>query len=67
MLDKFHRNRKITECVKDKEIAENLRELLLRDKFDELLECIKAYLNSMEDDPDKEKMRELYSYYSENR
>ena len=67
VLDKFHRNKKITECVKDKEIAENLRELLLQDKFDELLECIKAYLNSMEDGSDKEKMRELYSYYWENR
>ena len=67
VLDKFHRNKKITECVKDKEIAENLRELLFHNKFDELTHCIEAYANSMEDGADKEKMRELYSYYSENR
>lgn len=67
VLDKFHRNKKITECVKNKEIAENLRELLFQNKFDELLECIEAYANSAEDSADEEKLRELYSYYSENR
>ena len=67
VLDKFHRNKKITECVKDKKIAEELRKLLFQDKFDDLLECIEAYINSTEDTADKEKLRELYSYYSENR
>lgn len=66
VLDKFHRNKKITECVSDKNIAENLYNLLLDNKFGELLECIEAYENSIEDEHEKAKLRELYSYYSEN-
>lgn len=67
VLDKFHRNKKITECVSDKNIAENLRKLLLENRFDELLDCIEAYINSSEDEREKSKLSELYSYYSENR
>ncbi len=67
VLDKFHRNKKITECVSNKEIAENLRELLLQNRFDELLDCIQAYVNSTEDEREKAKLQELYNYYSENK
>ena len=67
VLDKFHRNKKITECVKNKEIAENLRELLYNNQFDDLINCIEAYANSVEDSAEKDKLHELYSYYSENR
>lgn len=67
VLDEFHRNKKITECVSNKEIAENLRELLLQNRFDELLDCIQAYVNSTEDEREKAKLQELYNYYSENK
>lgn len=67
MLDKFHRNKKITECVSDKEIAENLRNFLFQNRFDELLVCIEAYINSSEDEREKAKLQELYRYYSENK
>ena len=67
VFDKFHRNKKITECVSDKNIAENLRELLLQNRFDELLDCIEAYINSTDDDLEKAKFQELYHYYSENK
>lgn len=67
VLDEFHRNKKITECVSNKEIAENLRELLLQNRFDELLDCIEAYINSTEDERERAKLQELYSYYSENK
>ena len=67
VLDKFHRNKKITECISDKNIAENLRNLLLENRFDELLECIKAYINSSEDEHERAKLDELYRYYSENK
>lgn len=67
VLDKFHRNKKITECVSDKNIAENLRELLLQNRFDDLLNCIEAYINSIEDEHEKVKLQELYHYYSENK
>jgi len=67
VLDEFHRNKKITECVSDKNAAENLRTLLLSNKFDELLECIEAYINSTEDEHERAKLTELYSYYFENK
>lgn len=67
VLDKFHRNKKITECVSDKEIAENLRNFLFQNRFDELLVCIEAYINSSEDEREKAKLQELYRYYSENK
>ena len=67
VLDKFHRNKKITECVSDKEIAENLRNFLFQNRFDELLDCIEAYINSSEDEREKAKLQELYRYYSENK
>ena len=67
VLDKFHRNKKITECVSNKIIAENLRTLLLENRFDELLECIEAYINSADNEREKDRLFELYSYYSENR
>ena len=67
VLDEFHRNKKITECVSDNKIAENLRELLYQNRFDDLLECIEAYINSSEDECEKSKLQELYSYYSENK
>ena len=66
VLDKFHRNKKITECVSDKNIAETLRELLFENRFDKLLDCIEAYINSTEDEREKAKLEELYRYYSEN-
>lgn len=67
VLDKFHRNKKLTECVSDKYIAENLRELLYQNRFDELLDCIEAYISSMENEREKAKLQELYNYYSENK
>lgn len=67
VLDKFHRNKKITECVSDKNIAENLRYFLFQNRFDELLDCIEAYINSTENERDKAKLKELYSYYLENK
>lgn len=67
VLDKFHRNKKITECVSDKKTAENLREFLFQNRFDELLDCIEAYINSSEDERERAKLEELYRYYSENK
>lgn len=67
VLDKFHRNKKITECVSNKSIAENLRKLLFENRFDEILECIEAYINSTDNEHEKSKLLELYSYYSENK
>ena len=67
VLDKFHRNKKITECVSDKSIAAELRELLLANRIDELMDCIEAHIDSTENERERFKLQELYSYYSENR
>ena len=66
VLDEYHRNKKITECVRDKKIAEALRELLFSGQYSDLLDTIEAYSNSIEDEAQVSKLKELYSYYSEN-
>ena len=66
MLDEFHRNKKIKECVSDKNIADVLRKLLLSGQYQLLIDTIEAYINSAEDEVQTRKLKELYSYYSEN-
>ena len=67
VLDKFHRNKKITECVKDPEFALLLRTHLYNEDIDLLLDCLEAQINSLSDSAETEKLRELQSYYTENK
>lgn len=67
VLDAFHRNKKLTECVKDAEFATLLRKLLFKKDIPTLLTCLEAQINSMQDEPAREKLRDLYRYYNENR
>ena len=67
VLDKFHRNKKITECVKNQEFAQTLRELLYANRVDDLLACIEAQINSVQDEGEIEGLRKLLSYYTENK
>ena len=67
VLDEFHRNKKLTECVTDKEKAQTLRELLLTNRIDDLMDCLEAYINSSDNEQEIAKLKELQSYYSENR
>ena len=67
VLDEFHRNKKITECVRNKEFAELLRKLLHSGKIDTLLNCIEAQINSTTDKDEIAQLRELQSYYTENK
>jgi hypothetical protein len=66
VLDEYHRNKKITECVSDKKIAEQLRKLLFSGEYQTLLDTIESSITSSEDDVQKKKFEELYSYYYEN-
>ena len=66
VLDEYHKNKKITECVSDKNMADVLRKLLLSGQYQLLLDTIEAYINSTEDEAQTRKLKELYSYYSEN-
>ncbi len=67
VLDEFHRNKKITECVKDKEFARTLRTLLCEKRIDELLSCIEAQINSTQDENEIDGLNKLLSYYTENK
>ena len=67
VLDKFHRNKKITECVRDPEFASLLRGLLYSKNIDLLMECLEAQINSVSDPAEIEKLKELQSYYRENK
>ena len=67
VLDEFHRNKKITECVKNKEFAGILQKLLYNKEINTLLDCIEAQINSTTDKDEIAGLRELQSYYTENK
>ena len=67
VLDKFHRNKKLTECIKDKNFLQLAKSLLFAKEYDKLLTCIEAQINSAEDETDRECLKELLAYYSENK
>ena len=67
VLDEFHRNKKLKECVKDQEFAQTLRSLLYENRIDELLECLEAQINSSTDEKEIESLKTLQSYYTENK
>lgn len=67
VLDQFHRNKKITECVRDSEFAKLLRSLLYEKRIDDLLDCLDAQINSVMDEQEKEDLRELQKYYLNNK
>ena len=67
VLDCFHRNKKITECVRDPQFASLLRGLLHSKKIDLLLECLDAQINSVTNSAEAEKLKDLQTYYTENK
>lgn len=67
VLDEFHRNKKITECVKDPRFAKLLGDLLHKKEIDKLLMCIEAQINSVSDENEIVKLQELLRYYTDNK
>lgn len=67
VLDEFHRNKKITECVKDPNFAKLLNSLLYKKDVDTLLMCIEAQTNSVSDESEIAKLQELLRYYTDNK
>lgn len=67
VLDEFHRNKKLKECVRDTEFAQLLRNLLYENKIDELLECLDAQINSVTDEKEIADLKVLQRYYTENK
>lgn len=66
VLDAYHRNKKITECVRDEEFAGLLRSLLHQERYQDILDCLEAQINSVDNEQERRKMQELFRYYSEN-
>ena len=67
VLDKYHRNKKITECVRDPGFADNLRKLLYAGETDLMLDCIEAQINSIEDPYEIDSLQELQRYFAGNK
>ena len=66
VLDKFHRNKKITECVKDEQTAKTIRELLYAGQIQDMMDYIEAMINSIEDPRELSGLKELQMYYQNN-
>ena len=66
VLDKYHRNKKITECVSDKETAKCIRDMLYKGQIDDVMTYLEAMINSVEDPIMESKLKELYLYYKNN-
>ncbi len=67
VLDAFHRNKKIRECVKDPEKAELIAGVLHEGDADALLEYIEAAIESVTEEEEASGLQELYDYYKENK
>ena len=66
VLDKFHRNKKITECVRDEQAAKTIRSLIYAGKIQDMMDYIEALINSVEDPRELSGLRELQMYYQNN-
>ena len=66
VLDKFHRNKKITECVRNEQTAKTIRNLIYEGKIQEVMDYIEAMINSVEDPRELSGLKELQMYYSNN-
>lgn len=67
VLDEFHRNKKIKECIKNKEHAKIVENVLFEGNTNALLEFLEACLDSGLEESEEAGFRELYTYYDENR
>lgn len=67
VLDEFHRNKKITECVRNPNFAKLLKDLLYKKDIDALFMCIEAQINSVSDESEIAKLQELLRYYTDNK
>ena len=68
-LDAFHRNKKILECIRDREFAKTLRSMFYEESTEpeDILECIEAQINSVEDEDEINGLKTLLNYYSDNK
>lgn len=67
VLDKFHRNKKIKECIHNTDMVKTLTDLVNMERFDDAINCTEAYINSITDEKEIASAKDLYRYYTENR
>ena len=60
VLDAYHRNHKISRCVKNPETAKHIRELLYDRKIKELLAYLAECVQSCEEESEKENCRNCF-------
>lgn len=63
VLNKYHRNKKITECAGKGEFVDNLRKLLYEGETDMVLSFMEAQINSLlpeESQKDIQKLRDMF-------
>jgi hypothetical protein len=66
-LDTFHRNKAIVKAAPDENARKAMFKLLYSKNLDDLLMYIDALANSVEDEDQEEKLRVLYTYFTNNR
>ena len=66
-LDTFHRNRAICRAAPDEGARKTMIKLLYAKQIDELLIYIDALANSVEDEDREKALRELYTYFFNNK
>jgi hypothetical protein len=66
-LDRFHVKQAILRATRDERIQKNITELYENQQIDEMLVLIDAYANSVDDEKQEGKLRQLYTYLSENK
>lgn len=66
-LDPFHKHKAILRSVMGEEQRKTILKLLNGNKMDEALVYIAGLANDTEDEKEQKKLKELYSYFKENR
>jgi len=66
-LDTFHRNKAIVKAAPDENARKAMFKLLYSKNIDDLLMYIVALANSVEDEDQEKKLRELHTYFTNNR
>jgi hypothetical protein len=66
-LDPFHKHKAVLRSVRDEEQRKAILELLKANRIEDTLKYIRELANSAEDGKTERKLKDLYSYFNENR
>lgn len=66
-LDPFHKHKAIVRKVRNEEQRKTIIGLLAENEIDKTLGYIEALANSVEEEKEEKKLRELYTYFNENK